>query len=166
MDNAPSSLGSREAVRALLDDPSPAVRKALLAHFTAEQLRELDPQLRPDEPTGLDYYPLPVPGERFPIADPHLAPRLTPRPTADSRFLQGLLEGLSAVEKLGYERLFELGGPRLLSVRHAGGGARSQAWMRLRARALGVPLVPAWSEEAAAGTARLAWQGLNWKLPV
>lgn len=36
MDNAPSSLGSREAVRALLDDPSPAVRKALLTHFAAQ----------------------------------------------------------------------------------------------------------------------------------
>ena len=36
MENVTSSLGSREAVLALLDDPSPAVRKALLAHFTAQ----------------------------------------------------------------------------------------------------------------------------------
>ena len=36
MENAPLSLGSREAVLALLDDPCPAVRKALLAHFTAQ----------------------------------------------------------------------------------------------------------------------------------
>ncbi len=36
MENAPLSLGSREAVLALLDDPSPAVRKALLAHFSAQ----------------------------------------------------------------------------------------------------------------------------------
>lgn len=36
MENAPSSLGSHEAVLALLDDPSPAVRKALLAHFSAQ----------------------------------------------------------------------------------------------------------------------------------
>lgn len=36
MENARPSLGSREAVLALLDDPSPAVRKALLAHFNAQ----------------------------------------------------------------------------------------------------------------------------------
>lgn len=36
MENANSSLGSREAVMALLDDPSPIVRKALLAHFSAQ----------------------------------------------------------------------------------------------------------------------------------
>lgn len=36
MENVTSSLGSREAVLALLDDPSPAVRKALLAHFAAQ----------------------------------------------------------------------------------------------------------------------------------
>lgn len=140
--------------------------RTLLSHFTTEQLTALESQLHPDEPTGLDYYPLPAPGERFPIADPKLAPRLTPRPAEDSRFLQGMLEGLSEVERLGYARLRELGGPALRSVRHAGGGARSAAWMRLRARALGVPLAPAWSEEAAAGSARLAWQAFGWKLAV
>lgn len=36
MENAQPSLGSREALLALLDDPSPAVRKVLLAHFTAQ----------------------------------------------------------------------------------------------------------------------------------
>jgi regulator of sirC expression with transglutaminase-like and TPR domain len=36
VENARPNLGSREAVLALLDDPSPAVRKALLAHFTAQ----------------------------------------------------------------------------------------------------------------------------------
>ncbi|MDF3057100.1 MAG: hypothetical protein K0R17_1315 [Rariglobus sp.] len=36
MENAQPSLGSREAVLALLDDPSPTVRKALLAHFSAQ----------------------------------------------------------------------------------------------------------------------------------
>ncbi len=36
MENARLSLGSREAVLALLDDPSPTVRKALIAHFTSQ----------------------------------------------------------------------------------------------------------------------------------
>jgi len=36
MDNVTATFRSREAVLALLDDPSPAVRKALLAHFAAQ----------------------------------------------------------------------------------------------------------------------------------
>ena len=36
MENTPSSSGSFEAVAALIDDPSPAVRKALLAHLATQ----------------------------------------------------------------------------------------------------------------------------------
>jgi regulator of sirC expression with transglutaminase-like and TPR domain len=36
VENTQPSLGSREAVLALLDDPSPAVRKSLLAYFSAQ----------------------------------------------------------------------------------------------------------------------------------
>ncbi len=48
--------------------------------FTSDQLKELSAQIDPDQPSGLDYYPLTKPGERFPVNDPHLEPRLTPRP--------------------------------------------------------------------------------------
>lgn len=138
--------------------------KTLAGFFTPEEISALSAQIDVQQPSGLDYYPLPATGERFPIADSRLAPRLTPRPTDDARFLQGILEGLVAVEKLGYARLAELGGPPLLSVRHAGGGARNDAWMRLRAAALAAPSTPAWSEEAAAGAARLAWRALGHEL--
>jgi hypothetical protein len=36
--------------------------------------------------------------------------------------------------------------------------------MQLRAQHLGVPLAAAWSDEAAAGTARLAWRALGHEL--
>src|SRR5262249_11846037 len=39
----------------------------LLAFFGPERLHELEPLLDPDHPTGLDYYPLVAPGERFPL---------------------------------------------------------------------------------------------------
>lgn len=132
--------------------------------FTLAQLAALEPRLQPALPTGTDYYPLPSMGERFPVADAKMAPRLTPRPADDATFLQGIYEALVRVECQGYARLAELGGPTLRSVRHAGGGAKSLAWMSLRAHALRVPLLPAWSEEAAAGTARLAWRALGHEL--
>ncbi|MEY4132757.1 MAG: hypothetical protein RL592_815 [Verrucomicrobiota bacterium] len=135
--------------------------KTLLQHFTSEQLASLEASLDPAKPTGTDYYPLPSVGERFPVADAKLSPRLTPRPPSDAEFLQGIYEAFARVEQTGFAKLRELGCPALRSVRHAGGGSRSATWMTLRAAALGVPQRPAWSEEAAAGAARLAWRALG-----
>jgi sugar (pentulose or hexulose) kinase len=129
---------------------------ALLAHFTAEEMAALEPRLDPEHDTGLDYYPLPKPGERFPIADPALAPRIEPRPDDRVVFLQGLLEGIAAVELRGYRLLSELGGPPLRRVISVGGGARNAAWSAIRARRLGVEVSTAATDEAAYGTARLA----------
>jgi hypothetical protein len=128
----------------------------LLQHFSREELTELTPRLAPDTPTGLDYLPLPGPGERFPVNDPGLQPRLAPRPDDRARFLQGLLEGIAAIEVQGYRRLAELGAPYPVSVRTAGGGAANPAWTRIRGRLLGVPMVTAEATEAACGAARLA----------
>lgn len=135
--------------------------KTLLQHFNSEQLAALEASLDPAKPTSTDYYPLPSVGERFPLADAKLAPRLTPRPPSDAEFLQGIYEAFARVEQTGFAKLRELGCPALRSVRHAGGGSRSATWMTLRATALGVPQLPAWSEEAAAGAARLAWRALG-----
>ncbi len=132
---------------------------ALLPHFSPAEMEALTPSLDPDQPTGLDYYPLARPGERFPIADPNYPPRLTPRPDEPARFLQALLEGVAAVEALGYARLAELGAPTLKSVRTVGGGAKNAAWSRIRARTLGVPMPAPRSDEAANGAARLARVG-------
>jgi sugar (pentulose or hexulose) kinase len=124
-------------------------------------MAELEAAIRPQDPTGLDFYPLPCPGERFPINDPALLPRVEPRPAGEARFLQALLEGIAGVEKLGYDRLALLGGPPLRSVRSVGGGARNIAWTAIRSRSLGVPLLGPRHAEAACGAARLAWRGLG-----
>ncbi|CCD93541.1 putative carbohydrate kinase [Bradyrhizobium sp. ORS 375] len=132
---------------------------ALLAHFTADDMKRMTPLLRPDDPTGLDYYPLPKPGERFPIADPALAPRIAPRPAEDHRFFQALLEGIASVEALAYQRLRALGAPALRRVISIGGGARNAAWTGIRTRIIGVPVSVATQTEASYGTALLALQG-------
>lgn len=132
---------------------------ALLAHFTAAEMERLTPQLQPDHPTGLDYYPLPKPGERFPVADPELAGRVDPRPVEDSRFFQGLLEGVAAVEALAYRSLAALGAPPLRRVISIGGGAKNHAWTAIRGRVLGVPVTLAGNTEACYGTALLARNG-------
>ena len=128
----------------------------LLDHFTSQQMNRMEHDLKPEAPTGLDYYPLSGPGERFPIADPDLAPRLTPRPENDVTFFQAMLEGLSEIERVGYATLQQLGAPSLSRVFTAGGGAQNQAWTRIRSAKLGVPVDNALSSKASAGVARIA----------
>ena len=130
-------------------------------YFGKDDLARLTPLLDPDHPTGLDYYPLPKPGERFPINDPALQPRLEPRPADDRVFFQAILEGMTAIEALAYARLAELGASPLASIRTAGGGAANPAWTKMRRKALGVPERTSLSEHAAVGTARLAWRGIG-----
>ncbi|WP_407158592.1 FGGY-family carbohydrate kinase [Bradyrhizobium sp. STM 3557] len=129
---------------------------ALAQFFSSEQLRVLSARIDPSVSTGLDYYPLPAPGERFPVNDPALAPRLMPRPDDDVVFLQGLFEGIARIEALGYRRLSELGGTSLARVVSVGGGAANEVWRRIRAAALGVPVMASANDEAAVGVARLA----------
>lgn len=131
----------------------------LAEHFTSEQIEELSARIDPTVDTGLDYYPLTKPGERFPIADANLKPRMSPRPEDDAVFLKAIFEGIAGVESLAYHRLTALGGPELGSIRSVGGGARNAVWSAIRARKLGVPFLTVRSEEAAAGTARLALMG-------
>lgn len=128
-------------------------------YFNDDQMRAMTAQLNFDAPTGLDYYPLLSPGERFPHADPHLAPRLTPRPSDDVTFFQGLLEGIARIEQRGYRLLAELGAPFPTTVRSVGGGASNTAWTGFRGRLLGVPLLTPEHQDAAYGAALLARGG-------
>ncbi len=135
--------------------------RVLRQHFADTELEALSGRIDPSSDSGLDYYPLPAPGERFPINDPLLPPRLEPRPPERHVFLQGLLEGLARVEALGYERLAELGATPLKGVVSSGGGAHNRAYALIRARHLGVPVSQASQQEAAYGAACLARDGTD-----
>lgn len=134
---------------------------ALAAYFDRKDIVRLTPLIDPGHPTGLDYYPLPKPGERFPINDPTMASRAVPKPDDERLFFQGLLEGIAGVEALGYRRLAELGATPLRTLRTVGGGAANEAWTRIRERLLKIASQPPLSEQAAVGTARLAWRGIG-----
>lgn len=129
---------------------------ALAVHFAPEVIADLCRNIDPTTDSGLDYYPLPRPGERFPVNDPALPPRLEPRPAEEALFLKGLLEGIARIEALGYARLAELGAPALTRLRSVGGGAQNTVWTALRARLIQAEMVEAASTEAAVGVARAA----------
>lgn len=134
---------------------------AVLRHyFNNEQLQQLSQQINPESDIDLDYYPLLTPGERFPINDPNLSPRLEPRPDDPVAFLQGLLIGIARIESQGYHLLQELGASPLQQVYTAGGGARNPVWSQIRQHRLQVPVQASEQIEAAYGTALLARKGM------
>jgi hypothetical protein len=128
-------------------------------YFNACRLEQLSARIDASRPTGLDYYPLPGVGERFPLADPHKRPMLAPRPDSDVVFLQGLLEGIAGIEAKGYRLLADLGAPYPQRVLSVGGGAHNAQWTQIRRRLLNVPVQPARYGEAAYGAALLARDG-------
>lgn len=133
--------------------------RVLRAHFTDVQLAHLSQSIDPERDSGLDYYPLLQPGERFPVNDPDLPPRLEPRPADPAAFLHGILDGLAGIEAQGYRRLVERGAEAPARVVSTGGGAGNPIYTRIRARHLGLPVAPARYQEAAYGSALLAQQG-------
>lgn len=180
---AVTSLGSTLVLKVLAERPVNASRYGVYSHrigdrwlvggasnsggrvlrqyFSDRQLRQLSARIDARHPSGLAYYPLPAPGERFPHADPQWPPRLTPRPADDVLFLQGLLEGIAEIEASGYRRLAELGAPYPTRVFSSGGGAGNAVWQAIRADRLGVPVMPALHTEAAYGAALVALRGAS-----
>ncbi|AFY45128.1 FGGY-family carbohydrate kinase [Nostoc sp. PCC 7107] len=124
--------------------------------FTNAELASLSQEIDPAKISNLDYYPLLKAGDRFPINDPKLPPRLTPRPETPREFLHGLLESIARIETRGYELLQSLGANQVKRVYTAGGGAANSTWTAIRQRHLKVPVVASKNTEAAYGTALLA----------
>jgi D-ribulokinase len=176
--DAVTSLGSTLVLKILSDKPIFAAEYGVYSHrlgdrwlvsgasnsggavcrhyFTDEQMLEMSALIDPGKQSGLDYYPLLTPGERFPLNDPDFPPRLSPRPADDSRFFQAILEGLTAIEAAGYRRLHKLGAPMPRQIISIGGGAINEPWRVMRENAIGVSIVRARHQAAAYGTALLA----------
>jgi len=130
---------------------------AVLKHFFSDdELFNLSQRINPDIPTNLNYYPLLERGDRFPVNNPDFEPILSPRPNDPVIFLQGLLEGIGAIEAQGYQLLSTLGANRLTKVYTAGGGAKNEKWSMIRERYLQVPVLTSPQTEAAYGSALLA----------
>ncbi|MBX2823760.1 MAG: FGGY-family carbohydrate kinase [Gammaproteobacteria bacterium] len=134
----------------------------VLAHFfSVDALNSLSEKIDPETDSGLAYYPLVKPGERFPHNNADWPPVVSPRPADDSEFLKALLEGMATIEQTGYQRLNELGAPAIRSLRTVGGGAANPVWTRIRERKLGQTSENALSTEAAMGVARFALESLG-----
>ena len=106
--------------------------------FSNEELVELSRKLDPNKDSPLQYYPLTQKGERFPVADSKKEPILEPVPDTRGEFLQGILQGISDVERDGFRALGELGASPSTphQVWTCGGGSRNDVWSQMRQRRL------------------------------
>jgi len=135
---------------------------AVLRHyFSKKQMTTLEPHINTNKLLNLNYYPLLQAGERFPINDPKQSPIMEPRPDNDAEFFQALLEGISDIERQGYNKLQQLGAPSAKRLFSLGGGTVNKAWQVIRNQKLGIPTQPVLNEHAAYGAALLAKQGYD-----
>ncbi len=131
----------------------------LLDYFNSEYIAELSKQINPNKSTGLNLLPLSKQGERFPMDNPNLKPKLEPRPVSDSLYLHALLEGLAKIEAKGWQKLNELGAELPRQIITIGGGAKNIAWKKIREREIGIP-IKICNRPPAAGVASIALEGL------
>lgn len=133
--------------------------------FSNEELKELSEKIDPMSDVDLSYYPLSKRGERFPVADSEKEPVIEPVPDSRQEFLHGLLQGISNVERDGFEILGELGATpsRPSVVWSCGGGSRNKMWTQMRQRKLieafgdeSITVKRALNTEASYGSAILA----------
>lgn len=129
--------------------------------FSDAELAQFSSEIDSTKVSELNYYPLLQAGDRFPINDPHLPPRLEPRPDNPVEFLHGLLESIARIEGQGYELLQQFGADQLTRVYTAGGGAANSTWTAIRQRCLQVPVIASENTEAAYGSALLAMRGIG-----
>ena len=133
---------------------------AVLAKFFEDKkLQQLTNQLNFDLPTGLGYYPLLKTGERFPENNPDKQSCLSPRPEQDSVFLQAILEGLTTIEKQGFDNLSAKGAEQSGRLFTVGGGTKNAKWMKYRQQQLDSEVIIPEHTEACYGSALLARQG-------
>tara|TARA_B100000700_G_scaffold183894_1_gene202794 strand:- start:498 stop:1760 length:1263 start_codon:yes stop_codon:yes gene_type:complete len=131
----------------------------LLDFFNLEDLNELSKQINPYKSSGIDLIPLSKKGDRFPIDDPNLKPKLEPRPISDSLYLHALLEGLAKIEAKGWQKLHELGADLPKQIITIGGGAKNITWKKIREKEIGIP-IKICNRPPAAGVASIALKAL------
>lgn len=173
-----STLVLKGATKDLLIDPSGAVyshlhpggwwlpggasstgAKSLGAGFPGADLQELDRRAAERGPAGCVIYPLLGLGERFPFSAPTARGFTLGEPADGVDRYRALLEGVAFVERLGYERLSELGARPAGPLICAGGGSISTVWNTIRATVLGRELEVRPQASTALGACILAAAG-------
>jgi sugar (pentulose or hexulose) kinase len=131
----------------------------LAARFGKDELADLDRRAGEHGPASSSCYPLTRTGERFPFVAEDAQGLWTAPAAGPVDEYRAVLEGVAFVERLGYERLGQLGAPLHGPLRSAGGGSGSDVWTAIRATVLGVAIVRPASANTSFGACVLAAAG-------
>jgi sugar (pentulose or hexulose) kinase len=95
-------------------------------------------------------------GERFPFCAPEAEGFIVGQPADQAAHFAACMEGVAYLERLSYQTLADLGAEVSDAISSAGGGARSDAWLQIRADVLGKTVVRPHAADAAVGAAIVA----------
>jgi sugar (pentulose or hexulose) kinase len=124
--------------------------------FAGADLAALTDAAGTREPAGGVCYPLTGRGERFPFVAPAATGFADGVPADQASRFAAVLQGIAFVERLGYQRLRQLGAEVSGTVSFAGGATANDYWNQLRCDLLGLPVIVPESAAAAVGSAILA----------
>ena len=131
----------------------------LAARFPKDELPRLDRQAAGHGPASSACYPLTRTGERFPFVAKEAHGLWTAPAAGPVDEYRAVLEGVAFVERLGYERLGQLGAPLAGPLRSAGGGSGSDVWTAIRATVLNMPIIRPATANTSFGACILAAAG-------
>ena len=106
-------------------------------------------------PTGLIAYPLRQHGERFPFSCSE-ATGFWPVGISQAELFTASMEGVAYLERYAYELVENLTGEKVKAIFTAGGGSKSDIWLRIRSSVLNRPVFKCGQVSGAAGAAIVA----------
>ena len=128
----------------------------LAAAFTPAETEALSARALDASPTQVVAYPLVGRGERFPFRCADAEGFMLGEPGSRLELFAAYLEGVACLERLAYATIEGLGAVIEGPIISAGGGARSDAWLQIRADTLDRPVSRPAVTGAAMGAAILA----------
>jgi xylulokinase len=131
--------------------------ECLARSFAAEDMEALDAAAARISPTDLVAYPLVGTGERFPFRCDEAVGFLVGTAGSRQETFAAYLEGVACLERMALEMIAdELGGSVGRRIYSAGGGARSEIWLQIRADTLDRTVVRPTATGGAMGAAIVA----------
>ncbi|RZJ92271.1 MAG: carbohydrate kinase [Chryseobacterium sp.] len=106
-------------------------------------------------PTGIISYPLIQKGERFPMMAPNAYGFEDEKLSSEEKFTSSM-EGVAYLERYAFELISHLSGEKINVIYTAGGGSKSDVWLRIRANVMRCPIIKMKHVSGAVGAAILA----------
>lgn len=106
-------------------------------------------------PTGRYAWPLVQKGERFPFIAPQ-ARGFSPEGLDRAELFAANMEGIAYIERYAFELIESLSGEKVSTVYTAGGGSKSETWLKIRTNVLNRPIIRMKHVSGAVGAAILA----------